>query len=225
MDAPAGTNAVAVTGPNSNNTIQNNGSLTVDVDHTSNNLINNNVNVSAHSGDATVSNNTKGGDATSGDASAGVNILNMVDSEFDIDDWFGILFINVFGKWRGSFGINTEAGNRPIGSSSGVASSTATTTPSSPAQRAAAQVFSFMPHNSGNNGEATQGVVAGATDESTPPSTLSSSGVTPTPISTSSTGSANHTSMLAVAGILTLFGALMLGGERVLSLIRLRLLA
>lgn len=43
-------------------------------------------------------------------APASANILNMTTSTFSLSDWFGILFINVFRTWNGSFGINTASG-------------------------------------------------------------------------------------------------------------------
>lgn len=224
FDAPAGTNAVAATGPNSNNTITDTSDLTVDVDITKQNLINNDVNVSAHSGDATVSNNTTGGDAQSGDASVGVNILNMVDSEFDIDDWFGVLFINVFGSWIGSFGVNTEAGNKPIAPKVGVVPAVATDAVAS--ETGTPQTFSFRPH--GNNRVANQGVVAGTTTNATPPSNSQTSSATSPQATAQNTGaispSTQSGNMLWLAGLVTLSGVLLLGGERLASILRVRFL-
>ena len=64
----------------------------------------------AQSGNATVRNNTLGGNATTGDAKTSVNVMNLANSSFNLSDWFGILFINVFGNWYGSFGVDTAAG-------------------------------------------------------------------------------------------------------------------
>lgn len=72
--------------------------------------ITNNLDIAAESGDATVAKNTGAGDAESGDATASANIANISSSSFQLSDWFGVLFINVFGTWTGSFGIDTEAG-------------------------------------------------------------------------------------------------------------------
>ena len=71
--------------------------------------ITNNIKVNATSGDATVKDNYQAGNATSGKAQAGANILNMTNTSFAMDDWFGVLFINVLGTWLGSFGIDTPA--------------------------------------------------------------------------------------------------------------------
>lgn len=74
------------------------------------NSIKNNIELNAQSGDATVAGNTSAGNATSGNATASANVLNISMSSFSLTDWFGVLFINVFGSWYGSFGINTENG-------------------------------------------------------------------------------------------------------------------
>jgi hypothetical protein len=107
MDAPAGTTAAALGGNvTSNNSVNN----TASANSTTNNAINNNVKVNSQSGDATVSNNTNAGSATSGNTTASANIGNIIDSQLSASDWFGILFINVLGTWHGSFGIDTAAG-------------------------------------------------------------------------------------------------------------------
>lgn len=109
MDAPAGSTTAALCGGNcqASTTTDNNINLTSDTHNT----INNDITVAAQSGDATVANNTNAGSATSGNASASANLLNISGSNMSLSDWFGILFINVLGTWHGSFGINTDAGN------------------------------------------------------------------------------------------------------------------
>lgn len=99
------------TGANSDNSITNNNTTNLDLDVVQNHSITNNINLHAQSGDATVSRNTSAGDARSGDAYAGANVLNMIDSNLNYSDWFGVLFINVFGSWSGSFGADTVAGS------------------------------------------------------------------------------------------------------------------
>jgi len=126
---------IANSGPNSNNTIGGNSNLNASVNSTENSLINNKINATATSGDATVANNTTAGNATSGNADVSVNLLNMIGSNIETDDWFGVLFINVFGQWFGSFGADTANGNAPVtatssnnsGGSANSSSSTATT--------------------------------------------------------------------------------------------------
>ena len=111
-------------------------------DVSGNSAIVNDIDVKAISGDAEVSRNTSAGDAASGDASASANILNLINDSFSLSNWFGLLFINVFGSWYGSFGVDTAWGDpvampSPSPSSAGGA---ATTT---------AQVFKFVPKEKG----------------------------------------------------------------------------
>lgn len=103
---------IGSTGANSNNAINSNNDTNVDMDVTQNYSITNNINASATTGDATVSRNTNAGSARSGNAYAGANVLNLIDSNMNFSDWFGVLFINVFGSWTGSFGSNTSAGGQ-----------------------------------------------------------------------------------------------------------------
>ncbi|MFZ2835895.1 MAG: hypothetical protein WAZ21_01065 [Candidatus Saccharimonadales bacterium] len=107
VDAPVGaTAAVLGNGVTSNTT--NGGTQTVDANATT--TITNNIDLASLSGDATVKGNTQAGNATSGYATASANIANISTSSFSISDWFGVLFINVFGTWYGSFGVDTANG-------------------------------------------------------------------------------------------------------------------
>lgn len=112
MDAPSGTTAAAVSDGTSQVEVENNLELEIDVDM--DNAIVNNLNLNATTGDAAVTKNTSAGDATTGDATASANIANIINTGFSLDDWFGVLFINVFGSWFGSFGVDTLAGNPVI---------------------------------------------------------------------------------------------------------------
>jgi hypothetical protein len=85
-----------------------------DITANNNSQIMNNVNVTANSGNASVTGNTNAGNATSGNTTASANILNVNMSNFSLSNWFGILFINVFGRWDGSFGVDTASGNLPF---------------------------------------------------------------------------------------------------------------
>lgn len=114
MDAPAGTTAAAIGGPDSTTTINAKEDTTIDIAIDTNHQINNNLNLNSRSGDAAVTNNTTGGDAMTGNATASANIANMVNTGFDVSDWFGVLFVNVFGEWFGSFGVDTSAGEAPV---------------------------------------------------------------------------------------------------------------
>jgi hypothetical protein len=110
IGAPTGvTTAVYSDGASSQNT---NSSAPQDQTQTSTNdlsyeTINNTIDASALSGDATVEHNDQGGNATSGNAEVSVNLLNILNSNVSLSGWFGILFINVFGNWTGNFGIVT----------------------------------------------------------------------------------------------------------------------
>lgn len=118
------------TGPNSTNTATNNANASLDVNYAPTSTINNNINAGAISGDAGVNRNTVGGNATSGDAKVAANVVNIMGSNIDLTNWFGVLVINVFGNWFGSVGKDTSAGTLGVGGSTLALSlpSSATTT-------------------------------------------------------------------------------------------------
>lgn len=107
VDAPGATSAALGNGVTVNNTVDVNGSIEAN----NNAQITNNINLASQSGDANVTGNTTAGNATTGDATASANIANISTSTFKLNDWFGLVFINVFGTWIGSFGIDTESGD------------------------------------------------------------------------------------------------------------------
>ena len=107
VDAPGATSAALGNGVTVNNTVNVNGSIEAN----NNAQITNNINLASQSGDANVTGNTTAGNATTGDATASANIANISTSTFKLNDWFGLVFINVFGTWIGSFGIDTESGD------------------------------------------------------------------------------------------------------------------
>lgn len=110
VDAPTGATAAALgTGVRSNDVAPD---LTIDVNN--NNKIVNNLNLDSQSGDATVAGNTTAGNAATGNATASANVANVSNSQLGLTGWFGVLFINVFGSWLGSFGVDTEHGNAPV---------------------------------------------------------------------------------------------------------------
>lgn len=152
VDAPTGATAavlgddvtsylIAQTGPQSNNQVTGGTTSDTTIDASTTNKITNNLSVNAHSGDATVAGNTVAGNATSGNATASANVMNMVSSAFHLSDWFGVLFINVFGSWEGSFGIDTENGNKPT------VAATPQAPGGAPAPSVPAQVFRFIAHD------------------------------------------------------------------------------
>jgi hypothetical protein len=108
VDAPAGATAAAIgNGVTTNTTV----SPDLKLVSSDNSQITNNVNLVSQSGNATVAGNTNAGNATTGNTTASANIVNMTNSQFGLSGWFGILFINVFGTWHGSFGVDTPYGN------------------------------------------------------------------------------------------------------------------
>jgi hypothetical protein len=108
FNAPAGAQAAVIGGGITSNT-----QGAAAASSTTDQSITNTINVSARSGDASVSGNQLAGNAASGNANASVNLLNMLGSQLSLTNWFGVLFINVLGDWNGSFGVDTAAGNLP----------------------------------------------------------------------------------------------------------------
>jgi hypothetical protein len=163
VNAPAGSTAASLGGGITRNTSVTNAAT---LNNTANESINNNIKVAAKSGDATVSGNTKGGNATTGKAETAVNLLNIEGSTLDLTNWFGILFINVFGTWHGSFGVNTSAGDPVIASSAATAG--APFNPSSAVVKA--QVFRFIPR--ANSGFSTFASISSGNNAGITPSNL-----------------------------------------------------
>ncbi|MDB5187071.1 MAG: mucin7-like protein [Candidatus Saccharibacteria bacterium] len=110
VDAPTGTSAAALGTGVTTNTVA--PELTIDVNN--NSAIVNNITLNSQSGDATVEKNTNAGNATTGGATASANVANVSGSQLGLTGWFGVLFINVFGSWLGSFGVDTERGSQPV---------------------------------------------------------------------------------------------------------------
>jgi hypothetical protein len=144
FNAPGATSAQLGGGITDNTAANTNAALT----NTTNQAINNTIDVSANSGDATVAKNTSAGNATSGAARAAVNLLNVTNSNLSLANWFGILFINVFGIWNGSFGINTSAGDpvAAVTATGGVGGDTFAGTTAVP------QMFTFVARTVGSIG-------------------------------------------------------------------------
>jgi len=110
VDAPEGATAAMI----GNGVTESNYSPDLTVNSQSQYGITNTIAVNAQSGDATVAKNTTAGNAVSGTAKAMANVANVTGSQFSASDWFGVLFINVFQSWHGSFGVDTLYGNVPI---------------------------------------------------------------------------------------------------------------
>ncbi len=137
VDAPAGSTSAALGGNISQNNLKNTNAT---LNSTTNQAITNNLNLTANTGNANVEGNTTGGNATSGNASTSANIANVSGTNLNLTDWLGILFINVFGTWNGSFGVNTSAGD-PVAAVGGKGGGT---------EQPAPQVFKFVPSSGGS---------------------------------------------------------------------------
>lgn len=109
VDAPEGATAAMI----SNDVSSSGHTPDLVVNSVSRQGITNSIAVTASSGDAIVARNTSAGDAISGDATALVNVANVSNSQISNSGWFGVLFINVFKNWFGSFGVDTAFGNAP----------------------------------------------------------------------------------------------------------------
>jgi hypothetical protein len=229
MNAPTGSSSALLTGPGSTNTINNSTDTNLDFDATFNNTINNNINVNSGSGDALVSGNTSAGNATSGDATASANIFNLVDSQMEFDDWFGVLFINIFGNWNGSFGVNTAAGNKtnPTTTSGGSGGA------GSPSQNNTAAAsprgfMGFVPRVFGatgyDNSDSSAATVTSQTATNTfptPPSdalSTASQETIPEVVTNSAKAAAGRNWLPPLIAIM--LGVALLGGERLLALFR-----
>jgi hypothetical protein len=95
-----GTADVSNTGPNSNNQAGVNNSNVLDVNAKSEGNIVNNVDLLAKSGDASATGNTSAGNVSTGQATAAVNIINLISSLISSgNSFFGIL--NIFGSFSG----------------------------------------------------------------------------------------------------------------------------
>jgi hypothetical protein len=151
MNAPVGSTAAAYgSGVTSTTTVANNTNVNV----ANNQSINNNIHAKANSGNAAVTDNTKGGNAKSGSADTAVNLLNLTNDQFSASHWFGILFINVFGNWYGNLGVSKPVVASTTGGSNTVAGSTDT----------GMKVFQFVPKSS-STGNSTGTQTSGGTHD------------------------------------------------------------
>lgn len=201
VNAPVGSTSAEFGGGVTSTTLSsNNGSPAEDTIAS----ITNNVTASATSGDAMVADNQNAGSAKSGNAYTGVNILNMENSQLDLANWFGILFINVFGTWNGSFGIQpAPAPAAPTGSDPDAGESSAAAAP------ADHHFASFLPHGitaGTTSGQAGDGAILG--DATAAPAPEGSAA----PLGASESGKhANY--ILAIIGV-SLAALLLLAAER-----------
>lgn len=183
MDAPAGTTAAAIGGGITTDVPS--GPINSSITNSTKEQINNNVAIAADSGNARVNHNTNAGNATSGNASAGANVLNLEDSNLSLTNWFGVLFINVFGSWIGSLENSTNP-------STGVSSPLNSVKPSDIKAIAA---FHFVPQNS-HSGTRYVLTPAGATVS---PSTQTTTAMNTSPSQAAGSGPTTSTAVLTSA--------------------------
>jgi len=209
MDAPQGSTSAVLASSVSQNTCQ--ACNTDDTTNTTQNITNN-INVNAHSGDATVQGNDTAGTARSGSAKASVSVANIMNSTFSLADWFGVLFVNVFGTWNGSFGIDTAAGELPDVPSGG-SSTAGTDTPQ-------VQVFRFVSTTDGSYQlNRVAGTGGGTPDEQPPqPQVLATSDEQTPPLGEVEQSQARAlSSLLLFPALGLLIGSLLLGLERLIA--------
>lgn len=218
---PGTSSIVGGNGTNSTNTISGNNDTTANLNVNNTYGIVNNINVDSASGDATASANTTVGNVSTGNASSGVNLLNMIDSNINFTDWFGVLFINVFGNWTGSFGANTEAGNAPKNQQP--TATTANTNTQSPSTNSAVFTSAVLPRTFGFGQGNTATTATSSTTTEVAPATVASA-TTPPP--TTPAAAANNNIKKAspanfwwTAGGISL-ALLLIGAERFLTLRR-----
>ena len=219
VGAPAGTTAaefgggITSTGPNSSNSTDTSANNNATVNNTNSQQITNNINQSAQSGNATVSNNTNGGNAKSGDATNIVDLTNIEGSTFNLTGWFGILFINVLGSWHGNFGVEPSAADAVGGTAS---SSTTSNGPTGGVVPAVMHVFGFVSHN-GNTTNFAAGNTSGGNGTSTGGTVLAANHSNNTGAPTPQLQNAGHRNFLLPISAIVLF-ALYIVGDRVYSL-------
>lgn len=205
MNAPQGSTAAALGGGVSESNIN----ADAEVNSTNNASIDNNIKLKATTGNAAVTNNNKAGSANTGNAYAAANVANINNSSLKLSNWFGLLFINVFGSWTGSFGVDTAAGNRAAMSSAG-------------GEGGDQQVFSFVPNESKTNPPLKQYVVQSVNSESGQPEMQflpvgGSSGSSPTATSAEALAEAANDSKqktMVFTGMGVLVGATLLGADK-----------
>lgn len=219
VNAPAGATSAALGGGVSTNgpssSINDNQNNNTNLNLSTSNSINNNINLSSQSGNALVSNNTTAGNASSGNAMAGVNLLNITNSALSLSNWFGVLFINVFGSWNGSFGINTSAGNPAIAQNHSNSGGNSQNIGSSSVK--AVKVFGFVP--SGSSDSHFKVIQLAAATSPGSDNTTGGQGIPLTAVNTSppaaSQASDKSTSYFWIAGSLFLLAGIISGEEAV----------
>jgi hypothetical protein len=169
--------------------------------------INNLVNLSSTTGNATVSYNRVGGNATTGNATADANIVNIIGSDINLTGWLGILIINVFGSWTGNLGILPTT------------SSVVTPTSSTPVTSGSAQnssdmiIYVFYPNNTGPASSVTS--VAPVISNSNNPPSIHNLAITPDSVSTHGIKNSNNNDIIGIIGVV--IGAALISLDRLIT--------
>lgn len=143
VDAPTGATAAAI----GNGVVQNSitSAPSMKLNSINDTTITNNINLASRSGDANVAGNSFAGNATSGNATASANIANITNSQLGLSGWFGVLFINVFGTWVGSFGVDTNAGDMVAAASAASSARTMSNSGAASSGQPPLQVLAYVP--------------------------------------------------------------------------------
>ena len=167
-----------------------------------NTQVSNTISVSAQSGNALVTRNSIAGNATTGSAMASANILNLVQNTMDLSGWLGVLFINVYGNWTGSFGINTSSGDGPTPVDPVVIQvATGSTPPTVVASFPVRTVTRSAPALTAPSQE-----LAAIDTNTDPPTAVLGATTTQTPTATSSIGAINLMPYVVIAGAILTAG-------------------
>lgn len=214
VDAPEGATAGLI-GNGVQKSVQQVPDLTVNSE--SKHGITNTIAVNAETGDATVAMNTNAGNAVTGAAKAMANVANVSNNTMNLTGWFGVLFINVFQNWFGSFGVNTPYGNIPNGST--------TNQPTKPVQFIPSEDDTIIEvYDVRNTTRFVNRVATSALPTAAPAPVVEISGsVTPDVLSTETTKRQEVTAasqdyrLLIIAGSLLAIGLSVIGLRRILS--------
>jgi hypothetical protein len=216
MDAPSGTTSAELAGgcATQDTTVPTAATTSANLDTTNNDTINNNITGNATTGNANVSNNTTGGNATTGNASTSANIANLIDSQLDLSNWFGILFINVFGTWDGSFGDAPVQTSAPQSSPATTPSTSQPTT--SPTSRPTNEDSQVIDNALTNNTNPLPNAILASSASGNPESFNGGNDILVSSRNTLNTKNHRATSSLApISLIVGLTGLVLLGSERI----------
>jgi hypothetical protein len=169
--------------------------------------INNIVNLSSLSGNASVSYNAIGGNASSGNATADANIVNIIGSDINLSGWLGVLIINVFGSWSGNLGILPTP--EPV-----VTPSSSTTTTSIASQKSSnVIIYLFFQGGTGAGSNVTSSVAV--TSVPSPQAPIQNLAITPVSASSHGIKNSNNNDLIGIIGVV--LGVALISLDRLVS--------